>query len=58
MNLEELKNVIAGTMQKDKSLGPDDWPVEFFEGVMDLFELDILEFIEYSTMYGYGPADL
>ena len=35
-------------MQKDKSPGHDGWPVEYFNGIMDLCEMDIQVVIEES----------
>ena len=34
------------SLQKDKSLGPDGWPVEFFEGFLDFFLNDLIKAIK------------
>jgi hypothetical protein len=42
---EELKLVLP-SFNKDKSLGPDGWHVDFFLGFYDLMEEDLLRVVE------------
>ena len=47
--MEELKEVVH-SMQKGKSTGLDGWPVDFFSGFMESFEVDLLTIIEESNI--------
>ena len=49
--VQEVEDVLKG-LKKDKSLGPDGWPVEFYLHFFDLVELDILKVIEHSRSEG------
>jgi hypothetical protein len=44
---EELKEVLC-SFQKNKSLGPNGWTIEFFLGFYDLIWKDILQVVEES----------
>eukprot|EP01018_Ginkgo_biloba_P038193 Gb_37994 [translate_table: standard] len=48
---EELQAVLF-SLQKEKSPGPDRWPVEFFLGFYDLVEGGLLKVIEESRVHG------
>eukprot|EP00253_Pinus_taeda_P027392 PITA_27392 len=48
---EELLAAIK-TFKKDKSPGPDGWPIEFFLHFYDMFKLDLLKMVEASRMSG------
>ena len=41
------------TFQKDKSPGPDGWPIEFYLGFYDLFGRDLLKVVEESRLEGH-----
>eukprot|EP01018_Ginkgo_biloba_P000430 Gb_04206 [translate_table: standard] len=47
----ELKEVLV-SFQKDKSLGPDGWPVEFFIGFSEVIEEELMRVIEESRAFG------
>lgn len=46
---EELLSVIKA-FKKDKSPGPDGWPIEFVSHFYDLFKADLLRTVEASLM--------
>eukprot|EP00253_Pinus_taeda_P006854 PITA_06854 len=48
---EELLAAIKSS-KKDKSPGPDGWPIEFFMHFYDMFKLDLLRMVEASRMSG------
>eukprot|EP00253_Pinus_taeda_P002292 PITA_02292 len=48
---EELLAIIKSS-KKDKSPGPDGWPIEFFLHFYDLFKQDLLGMVEASRMSG------
>eukprot|EP01018_Ginkgo_biloba_P034237 Gb_24170 [translate_table: standard] len=48
---DELKEVLD-SFQKDKSPGPDGWPVEFFLGFLEVIEKELLRVIEESRVSG------
>eukprot|EP00253_Pinus_taeda_P029607 PITA_29607 len=48
---EELLRAIKA-FKKDKSPGPDGWPIEFFSHLFDLFKTDLLRMVEASRMSG------
>ena len=52
---EELKEVL-GSFQKDKSLGPDGWTIDFFLGLFDILGRDLLQVVEDSRLAGWIPA--
>jgi hypothetical protein len=52
VTLEELKTVLA-IFKKEKSPGPDGWPVEFFFFFFDLVGGDLLEMVEDSRRKGH-----
>ena len=56
-NNELLK--ILHSFQKDKILGPDGWPFEFYIGIFDLVGVDLLKFVEESRLAGHvhGPIN-
>lgn len=45
--LEELERIVFH-MRKGKSLGPDGFLVEFFQGFWDIIKLDLLEVVQES----------
>eukprot|EP01018_Ginkgo_biloba_P004985 Gb_28741 [translate_table: standard] len=45
ITVDELKEVML-SLQKDKSLGPDGWTIEFFLGYFDFIETNLLRVIE------------
>ena len=47
----ELRDTLQ-SFQKDKSLGPDDWSIEFYLGFFDLIGGNILKVIEESRLNG------
>ena len=49
--LQDVEGVLKG-FKKDKSLGPDGWPVEFYVHFFDLIGKDILNVIEDSRLDG------
>ena len=51
ISLSEIDNVLKG-FKKDKSLGPDGWPVEFYLHFFDLIGLDIVRAVEQSRNEG------
>lgn len=56
--IEELKEILH-SFQKDKSPGPDGWPIEFYLGFFDLLGEYLLEVVEESRKYGiiYTPIN-
>ena len=52
---EELK-MVMGSFQKDKSLGPNGWTIDFFLALFDILGLDLLQVIEDSRSSGWIPA--
>ena len=52
---EELK-VALQSFQKDKSLGPDGWTIEFFTDLYEILGDDILKVVENSRLSGRIPA--
>eukprot|EP00253_Pinus_taeda_P016842 PITA_16842 len=48
---EELLSAMK-SFKKDRSLGPDGWPIEFFIHFYDLFKSDLLHMVEASRMSG------
>ena len=46
----ELQKVLH-SFQKDKSLGPNGWSVEFFMGLYDIFGGNLLRVVEDSWQY-------
>ena len=48
---EELKMALQ-SFQKDKSLGPDGWTIEFFIELYELLGDDILKVVEHSHLSG------
>ena len=50
---------ILHSFQKDKSLRPDGWPVEFYIGFFDLVRVDLLKVVEESRLVGHvhGPIN-
>ena len=56
VSVEELSRVLH-SFQKDKSSGPDGWPVEFFLGFFDFFDEELLSVVEESRKAGFihGP---
>jgi len=48
---EELLSAIK-SIKKDKSLGPDGWPIEFFSHFFDLIKMDLLRMLEATRMSG------
>jgi len=56
MLMEEIEEVELGrvlhSLQKDKSPGPDGWPIEFYTGFYDLLGLDLLHVVEESRRAG------
>jgi len=55
--LEEEPKEVLHTFQKDNSLGPDGWPIEFFLEMYDLIGLDPMCVVEESRSEGtmYAP---
>jgi hypothetical protein len=55
---DELKEVLHN-FQKDKSLGPDGWTMDFFVGLYDIIGKDILKVVEESRINGHihGPLN-
>jgi len=55
---KELSEVLH-SFQKDKSPGPDGWPIEFFLGFLDLVGRDLLAVVEESRLAGFihGPIN-
>jgi hypothetical protein len=49
VTVEELK-VLLNSFQKDKSLGPDGWTIEFFLGFFDSIGQDILSLVEETRL--------
>ena len=51
--------VVLHSFQKDKSPGPDGWPIEFFLGFFYLIGGDLLKVVEESRQAGfiYGPIN-
>ena len=49
--MEELKETLH-SFQKDKSPGPDGWPIEFYLGFFDILGEDLLEVVEESRRTG------
>jgi len=54
----ELEEVLH-SFQKDKSPGPDGWPVEFYLGLLELLGEDLLKVVEESRRAGliHGPIN-
>jgi len=52
-------SVVMNSFQKDKSPGPDGWPIEFFLGFHDLFGGELLAVVEESRRAGFmhGPTN-
>lgn len=48
----EILEVIK-KFQKDKSPGPDGWPIEFFQHFFDLFKHDLLGMVDATRMSGH-----
>eukprot|EP00253_Pinus_taeda_P032611 PITA_32611 len=48
---DELLSAIK-SFKKDKSPGPDGWPIEFFMHFYDMFKMDLLRMVEASRMSG------
>jgi hypothetical protein len=44
---EELEKIIHG-FQKDKILGPDGFPIDFYKGYFEIIGDDLLRMIEHS----------
>ena len=42
--LEELEKVVFG-MKKGKALGPDGFPIEFFQEFWEIIKFDLLEVV-------------
>jgi hypothetical protein len=51
VTMEEIVKVLKG-FDKDKSLGPDEWTVEFFIFFIDLVGADLLEMVEETRLRG------
>jgi hypothetical protein len=51
VNEHELKETLH-SFQKDKSPGPDGWPIEFYIGFYDLLGVDLLHVVEESRRNG------
>ena len=45
--LEELEKVVF-SMKKGKALGPDGFPIEFFQEFWEIIKFDLLEFVQES----------
>ena len=58
VSVEKLSMVLH-SFQKDKSSGPDGWPVEFFLGFFDFFGKELLSVVEESRKAGFihGPLN-
>lgn len=41
------------TFQRDKSPGPNGWPIQFYLGFYDLLGMDLLKVVEESRLAGY-----
>ena len=56
VSMEELSRVLQ-SFQKDKSPGPDGWPIEFFLGFFDFFGEELLSVVEEShkARFIHGP---
>jgi len=56
MLMEEIEEVELGrvlhSFQRDKSPGPDGWPIEFYSGFYDLISSDLLQVVEESRKAG------
>ena len=50
--------VVLHDFSKDKALGSNDWPVEFYFGVSDLVGNEILSAVEYNRVRGCIPSVL
>lgn len=57
VSLEEIKNALC-QFSKDKSLGPDGWPCEFYLHFFDILGEELLQMVEYSRMEGYMSRTL
>lgn len=55
--MEELKEILY-SFQKDKSPGPNDWPIEFYLGFFELVGEDLLEVVEESRKSGVIHAPI
>ena len=49
---------ILHSFQKDKSPGPDGWPIEFYLGIFELIEGDLLKVVEESKWEGFIHAPM
>ena len=58
VTIDELLKILH-SFQKDKSLGPDGWPVEFYIGFFDLIGDDMLKVVEEYRFAGHvhGPIN-
>jgi hypothetical protein len=55
VNEHELKETLH-SFQKDKSSGPDGWPIEFYIGFYELLGYDLLHVVKNPEgMGGYMP---
>lgn len=52
ITLEELEGVLKW-FKKDKSLGPDGWPIEFYLTFSDFMAVDLLQVIEECRSSGW-----
>ena len=52
-------SAVLHSFQKEKSPGPDGWPIEFFLGFLDLVGCDLLAVVEESRQAGFihGPIN-
>ena len=57
VSVEELKEVLH-SFQNDKSLGLDDWSIEFYLGFFELLGEDLLEVVEESRKLGVIHAPI
>jgi hypothetical protein len=55
VNEQELKETLH-SFQKDKSLGPDGWPIEFYIGFYELLGVDLLQVVEETRWNGMMHA--
>jgi hypothetical protein len=53
----ELKETLH-SFQKDKSPGPDGWPIEFYLGFYELLGADLLQVVEESRRKWYDASTL
>ena len=53
----ELEKALK-SFKKDRSPGPDGWPVEFYLHFFDMLGLELLHAIEFSRSFGYITPSL